>query len=301
MKETKYETIPEQYVHLMDQDQYIIVLEIIQDYLVQFGAVTGLKDGLISFEDLKGETQRFSLDNVIRKLNGQETASWGNIIHEHFYSFFNDSESQFDFNNFSQIKDILVLRVYPDGYFESVDFQDRIVSRIDFEDTKTTLVFDLPDKFRPVEKTEFENWKVSLDSVFDLAQQNVNKHEIEIYKQDYKNGFELYAFYSGDYSASYVLDLKNNADFVIGKYGSLVAIPTKGTAFAHPINHNDISLVIGDIHEMIIKFYDEDPGQISVNYYWYYNYKFNKFPITIEEEGFRSYHMPIELKEKFNE
>jgi hypothetical protein len=301
MKETKYETIPDQYVHLINQDQYIIILEIIQDYLVQYGQVTGLENGLISFEDLKGETQRFSLDNVIRKLNGQESESLENIIHEHFFSFFNDSENQFDFNNFDQIKDILVLRIYPDGYFESVNFQDRIISRVDFEDTKTTLVFDLPDKFRPVEMAEFENWKVSLDSVFAIAQQNVNKQDIQIYKQDYENGFELFAFYSGDYSASYLIDLKNNADFVIGKYGSLVAIPTKGSGFAHPINCNDISLVIGDIHDMIIKFYDEDPGQISVNYYWYYNDKFCKFPITIEEKGFRNYHMPLELEKILKE
>jgi len=87
----------------------------------------------------------------------------------------------------------------------------------------------------------------------------------------------------------------------LGKYGSLVSIPNKGSGFVHPINHNDISLVIGDIHEMIIKFYDEDPGPISVNYYWYYNDKFYKFPISVEQEGFRTYHLPIELDKLINE
>lgn len=301
MNQTKYETIPKQYTHLINQDQYIKILEICQEYLSQFGQVKGLEDGIIILEDLNGESQRFALDNLVRKLNGQDDEVWENIIHEHFYNFFNDSERQYDFNKFDQVKDILFLRVYPDGYFESVNFQDRIVFRVDFEDTKTSLVFDLPDKFRPVEKTEFENWKVNLDYAFELAQQNVNKQEIQIYKQNYENGFELFAFYSGDYSASYVIDLKNNADFVIGKYGSIVSIPTKGSAFAHPINYNDISLVIGDIHEMIIKFYDEDPGQISVNYYWYYNNRFCKFPITIEKEGLRNYHMPLGLEKLLKE
>ena len=301
MTKTKYETIPKQYDHLINQEQYIRILELSQDFLAQFGQITGLEDGVISLEDLNGESQRFALDNLVRKLNGQDKELWSDIINEHFHNFFNDSESRYDFNNLNQVKEIVVLRVYPDGYFESVNFQDKIIYRVDFEDTKTTLVFDLPDKFRPVEKIEFENWKVNQDYAFELAQQNVNKQEIEVYKQNYDNGFELFSFYSGDFSASYLIDLKNNADFVIGKYGSLVSIPTKGSGFAHPINHNDISLVIGDIHEMIIKFYDEEPGQITVNYYWYYNDRFYKFPITIEEEGFRNYHIPIELERLLKE
>jgi len=161
MTQTKYETIPKQYTHLISQEQYIMILELCQDYLSHFGQINGLDDGVISLLDLSGESHRLALDNLIRKLNGQENTTWIGIIKEHFDNFFNDSESQFDFNDFSQIKDILVLRVYPDGYFEEVNFQDKIVYKVDFEDTKSTLVFDLPDKFRPVEKSEFSNWNIS--------------------------------------------------------------------------------------------------------------------------------------------
>jgi hypothetical protein len=298
---TKYETIPTQYTHLINQEEYTRILEISQDYLSQYGYINGLENGVILFIDSNSETNRFALDNLIRKLNGQDSKIWEEMIKEHFYNFFNNSESKYDFNDLNQIKDILVIRIYPDGYFEAANFQDKIVYRVDFEDTKSTLVYDLPDKFQPVEQSEFKNWNISIESAFKIALDNVNRMDVEISKQNHENGFELYSFFSGDFSASFLLDLKGNANFTIGKYGSLVSIPTKGSAFVHPINHNDIALVLGDIHDMVIKFYDEDPGPISVNYYWYFHKKFMKFPVTRTEQGFRTYHLPIELDRIFKE
>jgi len=298
---TKYETIPVQYTHLINQEDYTMILELSQDYLSQFGEISGLEDGVILFIDSNLETNRFSLDNLVRKCSGQDSNKWNETINEHFYNFFNNSESKYDFKDINQIKDILVIRIYPDGYFEAANFQDKIVYRVDFEDTKSTLVYDLPDKFQPAEQSHFEKWGISLESAFKIAQDNVNRMEIDISKQNHKHGFEFFSFFSGDYSASYLLDLAINASFSIGKFGSLVAIPTKGSAFVHPINHNDIALVIGDIHDTVIKFYDEDPGPISVNYYWFFNNKYTKFPITRTEEGFRNYHLPLELDKLFKE
>jgi hypothetical protein len=46
------------------------------------------------------------------------------------------------------------------------------------------------------------------------------------------------------------------------------------------------------------KFYDEDPGNITMDFYWYHNGKFHIFPNEPEGDGYVTIDLPIELKQK---
>ncbi|MDQ3394879.1 MAG: hypothetical protein M3512_12310 [Bacteroidota bacterium] len=295
MSKTIFEKLPVRYNHLLCEEDYIKVLELVQDFLENYGNIENISDGVIFFDDNSHEHHQIPMDNLIRTLSGENLYSWEKHIEEHFEKLLNKPELQYNLWDFDSIKHMLSLRVYPDGYFESVDFQGKIIYTVDFELTKTTLVFDFPEKFTPVESKYFKKWGLEKEKVFEVAQKNINKQKVTIDKKSYPEGFELYTFFSGDYSVSYLRDFEKNAGFAKGNYGSLVMIPTRGSGFVHPINGREISLVIGEIHNMIFNFYEEDPGPINANYYWYFNNRFTMFPISIDKDGYTNYFLPKEL------
>jgi hypothetical protein len=297
MSKTIFEKLPVRFSHLICEEDYIKILELVQDYLEHRGNIQNIADGVIFLDDNIKEYHQIPLDNLIRTLCGENLYNWNYLIAEHFDKLLNKPELKFNLEDFDSIKNIISLRIYPDGYFESIDFQGKLVYKVDFELTKTTLVFDFPDKFTPVENKYLAKWGVDKEQLFKIAQKNINKQKVSIDKKTYAGGFDLYTFFSGDYSVSYLRDFENNAGFAKGNYGSLVMIPTRGSGFVHPINGHDITQVISEIHNMIFNFYEEDPGPINANYYWYYDNKFIMFPITVDKEGYTNYFLPKNLNE----
>jgi len=192
MAMTKYEPLPQRYEYLVDSEKYIQILDLCNDYLNELGVITKISDGIIQFDDKTGEYQNFSLDNLIRTLAPEDRGKWKSIVYEHFDKLYKNSEKEYNLDDFDVIKGLLGIRVYPDGYFESVNFIDKIIYRVDFENTKSTIVLDFPEKFQPVEKDYLAKWKISENELFNIALKNVSKQEIEITKQTHDGGYEVY-------------------------------------------------------------------------------------------------------------
>ncbi|OCX51079.1 hypothetical protein BEL04_20400 [Mucilaginibacter sp. PPCGB 2223] len=68
----------------------------------------------------------------------------------------------------------------------------------------------------------------------------------------------------------------------------MIAIPTKGTAYVHPIETPDVLELIKDIDPSVLTFFNEDTGSITTNYYWAYNDHFEVFP----KDSDGTFHLP---------
>jgi hypothetical protein len=90
-----------------------------------------------------------------------------------------------------------------------------------------------------------------------------------------------------------MLDLANGFDTAIGKYGSLVVIPSKGKAYCHPIEGDNILRLIDPVTKMAKAQFEEDPGQINLNFYWIYNSRIEKIVSKSDPES--GYKMPDKL------
>jgi hypothetical protein len=296
MAKTKYERLPQRYKHLLTEDQYIRVLELSQDFLEKYGEVTKVEDGIIDFTPFEGpNNNRYGLDNLVRLLKDEQLDNWPHEISSHFSKFFSNVELGFDQGVFEQIKDILSIRVYPDSYFEELNMEGKLVFKVDFEDTKSTLVFDYPDKFEPVLRENLDKWNITEEFAFSIAMDRVSQYEIRLGKKEFESGFDQFSFFSSTYSAAFLLDFERNAKMCIGKFGALVNIPTHGSAFAVPIDANNVPEIISNTQETINRFFDEDPGQINTNYYWYYAKNFVKFQTSPKSDGYSNLHIPADL------
>ena len=162
--------------------------------------------------------------------------------------------------------------------FNLGDSVDNYVHRIDFPKTYTLLILEFEGKFHFIRRDEIGEWEKSESELFEIAIRNLPLDEIEAKEYEFGDKFTVFIFFSGDFSSSMMLDLKNQAEYCIGKYGTLLALPSKGTAFAHPIENGEILDLIEILNPLVQKFYNEDPGNVSTNYYWYYQDQIQIFP-----------------------
>jgi hypothetical protein len=64
----------------------------------------------------------------------------------------------------------------------------------------------------------------------------------------------------------------------LGLYGSLVGIPHRHAAILYPIQNLDVITAVNVLIPLIKSLYNEGPGSISPNLYWYRQQKFINLP-----------------------
>ena len=259
------EKLPARYVGQIAHDEYDVIVKHSIDFLNKRGTIEKVEDGVIYIElnyD-SGNVHQLGLDNLLRNCKQEgDKNRWREIVVDHFTRL--TSNLDFDKTDFDKCRELLAIRIYP-------EYEEKTTSimtfKVDFPGTISALVLDLPDKYESIDRETIDLWRVPIDSLFYIAQENVNKREgIEIKENKTKR---VYSFFSPDHSASYIRDIERNANFAIGKFGAFVAIPTTGSAFIIPID--DISAIeaLDNLRPTIKSFFDEDPGNITTDIFWY--------------------------------
>jgi hypothetical protein len=283
-KRRRDDEFPDQYHGLITPEDYQFVLGIVKKYHAEKGLnILSIGKGEIVVE-VSGEQQYRYLDNLIRMLPAARKGEWTQTIYEHFDKF-KDHRSAYrylykDFEYAAQF-----LRVLIKGEDLYKDELDQLVARSDFPGTNTFLVIEFQELFTYVRRKDIDEWGKSTEELFEIAIGNTPGEEIKAKKALYCDKFTVFVFFSGDFSSALMLDLAARAEFCIGTYGSLIAIPTKGTSFVHPIETPDIMELVEFLAPTINKFYNEDPGNITTNFYWRYGDRIEKFPVGQDDNG----------------
>jgi hypothetical protein len=286
------EKLPERYVGQITQDEYDLIVKHSTDFLRQKGTIEKIEGGVIyvQLNNDSDDVNQLAFDNLLRNCKQEDDkGKWKEIIVDHFTRL--TTKVDFDKSDFNKCRDLLAIRIYP-------EYEDKtkevMTFKVDFPGTMSTLVLDLPDKYESIDKETVDLWRVPIDSLFYIAQENVNKREgIEIREAKESETDRVYTFFSNDHSASFIRDIERNADFAIGEFGAFVAIPTRGSAFVVPIDDKLAIEAIDKLRPMIKTFFDEDPGNITTDIFWYYNDKFELVEVMDDKIV-----LPKELKSK---
>jgi hypothetical protein len=305
-KKSKKHKLPESYEGVISRDDYNEVIEIAIDYHKKNGLeITSIEEGTIIIDlDDTGNQQHRYLDNLVRVLASNDKEKWREIICTHFDKLkYNSSALDYLYKDFDYAKQFLRVLIKGENFHfgdSSIDIKSEYVCQVDFPKTLTLLIIEFENQFHYVRKDKIGEWEISESELLKVAIENIPDEEVEAKQYEFANKFTVYIFFSGDFSASLILDIVNRADYSIGTFGSLIAIPTKGTAYAHPIESGDILELIEVLNPTIIGFYNDDPGSITTNYYWYFDNKFQVFPKGEDEKG-TYITMPDDLFEILNE
>jgi hypothetical protein len=201
------------------------------------------------------------------------------------------------YKDFDYAAQFLKVLIKPDDFLQA----DVFLKRTDLPGTFTFLVLDFNERFTYISVENAEEWDKPLDDLFEIAFANVANEGIDIKEILLEETYPVFAFFDGDFSASFIIELDRNAEFAIGSHGSVVAIPTKGSAFIHPIESKDVMQVVGVLAETMAPFYNEDPGCITMNFYWFHDGTFELFPSVPTEDGYTTIKLPPTLLERLEE
>jgi len=299
-KRNKKIDLPGAYRGLVSKADYNFILRIAKQYHYEKGLhIKRIGEGEIVAE-INGEEQHRYLDNLVRVLSVQEKSAWKTIIHSHFDKL-KDNHAAYNYflKDFDYAAQFLRVLIKANDFY-SGGSAAAFIHRTDFPHTKTFLVLEFEGQFKYLREEDITEWGKPAEELFEIAISNIPGEEVEVKEYKYCDKFPVFIFFSGDFSAASILDLENKAEFAIGSYGSLIAIPSKGTAFAHPIETGDIMELVEKLNPIVDQFHKADPGNITNHFYWYYNGQIEIFPVN--QEGTRYFiQLPDDLIKIFRE
>lgn len=288
--------LPEDFRDLLTQEEYEIILANALIAIAKHTQIESVTEGEIRTKDPQKADSKmtFSLRNVARKCKAVPQNEWAELIDKYLGKpLFNEAKHTFLMKDFEYAEPLLKVVVRSKFAFDDQALE-RLAYREDIPYTYTFLVLDYDDRFHYIDKTLLADWELPIEVLFEIGLANVGKEEINI-EQVEMAGLEMYAFFSGDFSAPYMLELEQNAPQAVGIWGAVVHIPSKGKAIVHPIEGNTALRYIANIINLIEIFFSQDPGPINIRSYWYYEGKFEEFPLKNTAEGKQLLSYPAKL------
>lgn len=291
--------LPERYKNFINLDEYAEIISICKQYHEEMGiAIQKIDEGEIVV-DANGEKQSKFLDNLVRLLSGNDKEAWKGLIYTHFDKLkSNPAAFKYIFKDFDFATPLLRVLVKDIGMANEMDLGE-FVQRQDFPKTITFLVVEFEDKFAYVRHDQILEWEKKEKELFEIAISNTSFEEVDVIEYLLSDKYPLFTILSGDFSAAMMLNPKFWQEYGLGKFGALVSIPSKGSAFVHPIETPDVLNVLAELSPMVYKFFEEDPGHITPLFYWHYQGEFELFPIKQKDDG-AYVELPTKLKHLFN-
>ncbi len=268
---------PDFYEGIVTNKEYAKILQMSEEECKRIGEINSIQAGTIKVANPKEAEEEFAfhLDNLVRKCKYYAEEEWPTVIKNHFSRFpIDESKAKFLAKDFEYAQPLLkVLVRSPES------MSGDLVHRLDIPETHSFLILDYDERFHFLTPDDIVEWAIPQSEIFEIALANIATEKIDIQEVYWKEEFQLFTFFSGDFSASFMVELTKNAPFALGDFGAVVAIPTKGSAFVHPIDQNTVLGFIAAFDTAFDSFYHQDEVPISSNYYWFYKGKFEVIPI----------------------
>jgi hypothetical protein len=224
--------IPEGFESDISKEEYKKIVDLSIPIVAKRYSIDYVKDGAIQLKK-EQEMETLNLHNLITKCAAvKDKSQWNKVVEAHFASLFAsiDEQKKIDPEHYETVKKYLSLRIYPQETVNQRGGISSLVAHTNLEGTYTLLMFDLPGAFTPVQKELFELWKLDTTTVFQAAQDNINKQAVEkVTKTIDFDGVKIEISFLGneDYAASYALGLNDNSPELVESGDLWWLCPTK--------------------------------------------------------------------------
>lgn len=237
--------------------------------------------GVLKIRTRQGETIEAGLHNLAQMAAGLPDGDWTNLVRDHFIALIQPDQKPSDSKTALAS---LRVRLWPNDYLEQVP---EPIYRNIAPGLTLVLVLDLPKSIMGLKNQDLLDWGISQPDAWLAAEQNTSKEPVELVQQAGPNGTTI-TFILGDnlYVSSHALWLDRHLTLDPDR-GALVGIPTRHLVAAHAIEDLSVVQVVPIMMGSNRRIYDEGPGAISPELYWWRRGTFTHIP-SGEHEGRRS-------------
>ncbi|MGD8605272.1 MAG: hypothetical protein PVF49_11945 [Anaerolineales bacterium] len=233
----------------------------------------------------------FGLQNLAQLCAQAPADKWQAIIHAHFNNLrrgqVEATELGEQITNFERVKTHIAVRIYPQDMFAQEALAEMIY-RQDLEGTLTVLVLDLPSTIRTLPRPMTSTWGKTDQELIDIGIANLGQHlDFDHEKVMMSEDLYLNAYIGeGYYVAAYSLMLEK-VEKELGRYGALVGIPHRHMLLTYPIHDIQVLQAINGFLMALPKLYQEGPGSITPNLYWYNQGGYLPLPYAYHDDEIR--------------
>lgn len=251
--------------------------------LEQRGLPHEVGEGMVRLER-GGEWSEYGLTNLAQFCQQVGRADWREAITTHFDNLFEAADADEEFQkiagDFDAIRSLLKVRLYPSDTFEA--FGEKGPARWELATGLTAaFVFDLPTTVRTANVEDVDRWGRGDDEVLAVALENVRRDEVEAQPIAEGPSAPIACFADHFFAASHALLLGERLPPEANGH-AVFAVPHRHALLYAPMA--DMA-VVESVHRLIltaISLYEEGPGSISPNLYWWRDGSIQWLPTKLE-------------------
>jgi hypothetical protein len=253
-----------------------------------------LREGAIFVPENEFGFQKLGLGNLAQICRQNNVSEYPVIVNAHFDSTVESHRFQNEFNkiekDYDQIEPYLAVRLYDTEYLSSIG-TDGVVGKPFSGELHAVLVFDFPHSVINVQPEQILHWGKTKEALMETGLSNVRKN-YGIHVEAVELGPEkdrIYLCESNHFFTGNILFDLDSRDGFVGKYGALTAAPNRSTALVYPIEDSRMIQVLNQLFGVVLGIYNDHPGSLSREIYWYHNQQFIPLPYSIENRKVQFY------------
>ncbi|MFH1878446.1 MAG: hypothetical protein ABH883_06540 [Candidatus Omnitrophota bacterium] len=267
--------------------QYGVFITMVRGYFESNGRKIKIEDGMI-IDTADKNYGSYGLRNLARICSGTPQESWPGIIEGHFRGI-KEVREKFTRHDaremkYEEYKDFLFVRLCSPEALDKLG-KENLVFREEMEGVISVVVINTPDYIINLDPALLNKWNKAEQDIYYVALNNIRKNDT--LTLTYEKIDDIGIFFShgnSHFIASHALLVRDYPDLV-GKYGALVAVPTRHNVFFYPVNDSDVRPAAAIIAAFTEALYSEGTGAVTPGVYWYYGGKFSRVPQSVYGDG----------------
>ena len=263
----------------MTGDEYRTFVDVVRTDLQARGRRFELGDGLVTFEGADGEGP-LGLANIAQLCRQLPRHEWPDAVRTHFDRLFAaPKEMESATANFDAARPFLKVRIYGS---DTLPGDAKLLRSPLAPGLEQILVLDLPAQVATVTPDTARDW-APIDELFEIARANLAA-EPPPPRESVKGvrDVEVTVFMADSFFvASRVVMLPTLIDLSDAK-GALVALPHRHALLVYPIRDIGVLPAVETMIRLAQRLYQEGPGSISPNLYWWHDGAMTHLPARAE-------------------
>lgn len=268
------QTVVPDWAKFFTSSEYTTFIEAVEKYFERKHLKCRIDDGMVLVDENTVGLDQLGLMNVAQMCKQNANTSFDETVNDHFETMIRIYEFDKEFSNivfdFEKVKKYIGVRIHDSEYVTFLDKESTITRDVS-TNLVAMLIFDLPESVINIKPEQIKAWNKDIEELFELGKRNIKeKYLIEPYNQQMQDATLWFAETQHFFAGNILFDL-NDYSHLVGEKGALVSIPNRHMVIIYPIANLE---VVGVLHNMLYltkRMYEDGPGSIANNLYWYNN------------------------------
>ena len=279
--------VPEDLASAISQEAYSWVVAQTLRRLGRGKHIFRLDGGLLFYTLLDGPGWRqLNVAHLVQQILGEDKVHWQERIGQYVDLHRVDQAAlEGMLVSFEAARERLTVRLHTRATYERFPMgTDGYLLKAVLPELYAALALELPGQFHILQRSEIRHWGIDDDELLWTAYANLadQREKIKVVEQE-GAGFSLITLLDKDYAAAFAIDFGNHCSEWVGRMGSMVALPSKGSVFIYPVRDPaTFNTAFTKMAELVNRYFHEGPSPLSNDLYWFHHNRFEHFPKAME-------------------